>query len=329
VIIVFPGQFDERREMNGDNRTPVCDLQGDFPPAGATVHAISLTADRILADPLFPSARAAFVDELLSIYEGNPFLTRLLTEAGRGVVFFNLLTLNACYDPRDRETWPTTKLLKHTVSRFGVTGERRIHDILRRLVETGYAESASSPIDGRVRLLTATAKMRQHHRDWLRAFYVPLEILRPDPGYPLAIDRDEAFQVAQLRVGRQWEAYAAELMLRNPVIMFFMSRVAGMVILMKLIQLEHRGVRTKPSRLYAHFAEKFGVSRTHVNILIGEAAANDFLRSSEEGFLVLPVAASAFDRFLADSLVGNDGMYRAATSLASIDFRRTGSNSAA
>jgi hypothetical protein len=208
------------------------------------------------------------------------------------------------------------KLLKHTVSRFGVTGERRIHDILRRLVETGYAQSAPSPVDRRVRLLTVTAKMRQHHREWLRAFYVPAEILRPDPGYPLAVGRDEAFQVAQLKVGRQWEGYAAELMMRNPVIMFFMSRVAGMVILMKLIQMEHRGVRIKPSRLYAHFAEKFGVSRTHVNLLIAEAAANDFLRSSEEGFVLLPVAASAFDRFLADSIVGNDGMYPAAAALA-------------
>jgi hypothetical protein len=96
--------------------------------------------------------------------------------------------------------------------------------------------------------------------------------------------------------------------------MFFMARDAGVMILMKLIQLDRRGTRSKSVRLFADFAEKFGVSRTHVSKLIGEAVELGYLGSSDFGFVVLPVAASAFDRFLADSMVGNNYIYRAATS---------------
>jgi hypothetical protein len=131
----------------------------------------------------------------------------------------------------------------------------------------------------------------------------------------LAVDRDEVFQSAQLKAARRWENYGAELMGRNQVIMFFMARAAGTVILMKLIQLDRRASRSKPARIFADFAEKFGVSRTHVSNLIGEAVGHGYLRPSDDGFVVLPVAALAFDRFLADSMVGNNYIYRAATSV--------------
>jgi hypothetical protein len=300
--------------MVENSKTLDRDFQGHFGPPDENTSDFALFADRVLANPLFPAGRAAFVDEILSLYEGNPFLCRMLTEAGRGVVFFNLLTLHANYDPQDRETWPTMKLLKRTVAGFGVTSERRVHDILRRIIATGYAKSTPSPVDKRARLLSPTPKMLEHHRDWLRAFHTPLHLMYPDPGYLLAVDRDEAFQLAQLKAGWRWLNFGAELMARNPVIMFFMARDAGVMILMKLIQLDRRGTRSKSVRLFADFAEKFGVSRTHVSNLIGEAVELGYLGSSDFGFVVLPVAASAFDRFLADSMVGNNYIYRAATS---------------
>jgi len=301
--------------MSGNSTTLLRDFQGRSGPLGENTSDFALSTDRVLANPLFPAARAAFVDEILALYEGNPFLCRLLIEAGRSVVFFSLLTLSADYDPDDRETWLTVNLLKRVVAGFGVTSERRVHDILRRIIATGYAKSTPSPVDKRVRLISPTPKMLEHHRDWLRAFHTPLQLMYPNPGYPLALDRDEVFQFAQLKAARRWQNYGAELMARNPVMMFFMAREAGTMILMKLIQLDLSATRSKPARIFADFAEKFGVSRTHVSNLIGEAAGHGYLRSSDDGFVVLPLAALAFDRFVADSMVGNNYIYRAATSV--------------
>jgi len=110
-------------------------------------------------------------------------MNRLLIETGRSVVFFNILALHAAYDPSDRATWPTISLLKKTVRPYGVSSARRIHDIVARLVETGYVEPTLAQMDRRVRLLTPTDKMLAHDLDWLAAFYGPLEVLFPEPGY--------------------------------------------------------------------------------------------------------------------------------------------------
>ena len=62
--------------MNDDSKTPVRDFIGRSGPIDENLREFALSADRVLADPLFPSARTAFIDELLSLYEGNPFLKR-------------------------------------------------------------------------------------------------------------------------------------------------------------------------------------------------------------------------------------------------------------
>ena len=267
----------------------------------------------ILAHPCFPAARSAWVRAMCGLYEGKPFLTRLLVEAGRSVVFFNLLVLDAACVPDDRATWLTIGVLQDVVGHYGVTSTRRVHDLVRRLVQTGYVRSERSPTDGRLRLLRPSDKMRAHHRDWLAAFYRPLQLMFPDPGYGPALTSDASFQEAWLVAGKDMLGYSAQLMAENTVMTFFMAREAGSAILIKLF--EQAGELPEgagQSVSFAELGEAFGVSRTHVRLLLSDAAQLGYLELSNHRVTLLPAVVAAFDRFLADCSAGNDLMFRLA-----------------
>src|SRR6185437_1882571 len=85
--------------------------------------------EEILAHPRFSAARAAFVDAVLGLYEGNAFLNRLLLEAVRQVTFNMIVQLHCRYDEADRSTWPTMRLLKQQMVVFGLSSPRRIEDL--------------------------------------------------------------------------------------------------------------------------------------------------------------------------------------------------------
>ena len=70
------------------------------------------TPEEILAHPRFPAARAAFVDAVMALHEGDAFSSRLLVEAMRQVTFNLILSLHLRYDESDRSTWPTPRRLK-------------------------------------------------------------------------------------------------------------------------------------------------------------------------------------------------------------------------
>ena len=131
------------------------------------------SSDEILDHPLFVSARAAFVHAVLALYEGDPFLTRLLLEAGRYVTFGNIMCLHARYDETDRSTWPTMSRLKEAMAQFGLSSSRRIEALVARLVDSGFLEMVASKQDGRVRILTPTERMFTQDMDWLAAHYLP------------------------------------------------------------------------------------------------------------------------------------------------------------
>jgi hypothetical protein len=271
------------------------------------------SSDAILAHPRFAAARKAYVDAVLGLYEHDPFMNRLLIEAGRSVIFFNLLSLHAAYDERDRATWPTMRLLQETVQAYGVSSARRVNDIVARFVETGYLESHVAPADRRARILTPTDKMLAHDLDWLEAWYRPLDVMFPDPGYGPPRRRDPAYQQAHRKAGRTMFSYAARLMADNPAVMLFMSREAGMMILIKLVQRageERDGALPRLS--FADIADRFGISRTHVRTTLQAAEAAALVRMSDHSVVLAPLLVSAFDRFVADTMAGHDFMFRAA-----------------
>src|ERR1700760_3101329 len=114
------------------------------------------STEEILAHPRFAAARAAFVEAVLGLYEGDAFLNRLLLEASRQIIFNMIVQLHFAYDDADPATWPTMRSLKQQMTAFGLSSPRRIEDLVGRLMHSGYLESRPSQRDRRVRLLTPT-----------------------------------------------------------------------------------------------------------------------------------------------------------------------------
>lgn len=271
--------------------------------------------EEILAHPRFAEARNALIDAILALYEHEPFLNRLLLEAGRNVMFNVIMCLHARYDEADPATWPTLRLLKQEMAGFGLASPRRIADLVSRLVKTGYLEQRPLVLDRRIRILTPTEKMIAQDQDWLVSHYVPLQVLYPDPGYPRIMQRDRAFQQTHRLVAADRFRFAVELLARNATMVHFMVREAGMMILIKLLQLAGPAKDTTRETSYSDIGARFGVSRTQVRKLLQDAEQNGLVQLSRgKGQLVelMPALIEAFDRFIADTMEAHDLTYRLA-----------------
>ena len=137
-----------------------------------------------------PEARRAYLKSFVHLYEGDPFLVRLLLEAGRFLVFLCVAVLEAAQDPSRRETWFTVAALKRQLAMYGYASGRQVDHLVARLREVGFLEQCRAPGDGRVRLLAATHKLRTHHTEWLATHYIPLAVLFPDHDYGPVLSRD-------------------------------------------------------------------------------------------------------------------------------------------
>jgi DNA-binding MarR family transcriptional regulator len=267
------------------------------------------TSEEILARPRFAAARMAFVEAVLTLHEGDRFRSRLLVEAIRQVTFNLIVSLHLRHDAADRSTWATARRLKDEIKQFGLASPRRIDALLARLVSYGYVETRPSEQDGRVRLLTPTAKMMSLDREWLYYHHVPLHVMFPEPGYPEPIARDAAFQRAHRLVALEFSAKGADILARHPAVMRFMNRDCG--VLIKLIQMHAAGNGRGLS--YHDIGVRFGVSRTHVRLLLEDVAQHgDVSLSGRARRLVelQPSILRAFDHFLAEAMSGHDLLYR-------------------
>jgi DNA-binding MarR family transcriptional regulator len=277
------------------------------------------SSQEILAHPRFPIARDEFVKAMLTLYEHKPFLNRLLLEASRTVLVSVIMCLHARYEEADRATWPTLRLVADSMTEHGLASPSRTHDLVSRLVKTGYLEQRPAPRDRRVRILTPTDKMIAQDQDFLVSHHLPLQVMFPDPGYALIMKRDPAFQVKQRLVSRDLFALGAKILASNPVMMLFQGRDAGVMILIKMIEMAGPQRGSEPLQVsYADLGGRFGVSRTHVRKLLAEAEKLDLVRLTKSGgqFVeLLPPVLQAFDRLVADAMSGFDLCYQLALRL--------------
>jgi DNA-binding MarR family transcriptional regulator len=241
----------------------------------------------------------------------------------RQVTFNMIVCLHLRHEVTDRMTWLTPRRLKDELRTFGLASERRVDALVARLVQLGYVESHPSEHDGRVRILNPSAKMMSLDRDWLVYNYVPLHVMFPDPGYPEPMARDPVFQRAQRLAAADFSAEGAKLMASNPAVMRFMNRDAGVLVLIKLIQMATAGSANGLS--YSNIGARFGVSRTHVRTLLEDAAQHgDVSLSGRGGHLVelKPSILQAFDRFVAAAMSGNHLLYKLARERMANERRR-------
>ena len=274
------------------------------------------SSEEILAHPRFPFARDEFIKAILALYEHKPFLNRLLLEASRTVLVCIIMCLHARYDEADRATWPTLRLIADSMAEHQLASPSRVQDLVARFVKAGYLEQRASPQDRRVRILTPTAKMIAQDQDFLVSHHLPLQILFPDPGYAPIMTRDIAFQLKQRLVSRDLFALGARILASNPIVMLFQGRDAGVMILIKMIDMAGQPRGVEPLKIsYSDLGGRFGVSRTHVRELLEEAEGLGLVRLTKGGgrFVeLLPQLLRAFDRFVADALSGFDLCYQLA-----------------
>jgi DNA-binding MarR family transcriptional regulator len=274
------------------------------------------SSEEILAHPRFPFARDEFVKAMLALYEDKPFLNRLLLEASRTVLLVVIMCLDARYDEADRATWPTLRLVTESMAVHRLSSASRIQDLVSLLVKTGYLERRPAPRDRRLRILIPTQKMIAQDQDFLASHHLPLQILFPDPGYALIMTRDSAFRLKQRLVSRDLFALGAQILASNPIMMLFQSRDAGIMILIKMIQMGGGQSGAKLLKFsYSDLGDRFGVSRTHVSKLLVAAEEMDLVRLTKTGgrFVELkPQLLQAFDRLVADAMSGFDLCYQLA-----------------
>ena len=274
------------------------------------------SSEEVLAHPRFAFARDEFVKAILALYEHKPFLNRLLLEASRTVLVNIIMCVHARYDETDRATWPTLRLVADSMAVHQLASASRVHDLVARFVKAGYLEQRQAPQDRRVRILTPTAKMIAQDQDFLVSHHLPLQILFPDPGYAPIMTRDVAFQLKQRLVSRDLFALGAQILAGNPVVMLFQGRDAGIMILIKMIQMSGGLRGAEPLQIsYSDLGGRFGVSRTHVRDLLEEAEQMGLVRlTKRSGRFVelLPPVLQAFDRFIADAMSGFDLCYQLA-----------------
>jgi DNA-binding MarR family transcriptional regulator len=132
---------------------------------------LRLSFEDIVSHPRISEARRDYISGFLNVYEGDPFLVRLLLEAGRFLVFHSAAVLEAAQDPSRRETWFTVAALKRQLGMFGYASARQVDHLLARLCEVGFITRSRSPDDKRVQLLATTDKLRSHHTRWLAAHF--------------------------------------------------------------------------------------------------------------------------------------------------------------
>jgi len=273
------------------------------------------SAEEILGHPQFRTARNALLEHILGLYEHDAYLNRLLLEVGRNVLFVVIMCLDARYGETDRATWPTLRAVTKSMTGFSIASPRRIADLVSRLIKTGYLEQLPAPGDRRLRILRPTDKMLAQDQDWLVSHYVPLQVMFPEPGYAPIMQRDPAFQRAQRLVAASLFPYAAQLMARNPLMMQFMTREAGMMIVIKLLHQAGSNGDTAQEITYSDIGVRFGVSRTQVRKLLQDAEANGLVqltRGKGHSVQLNPKLIEAFDGFIADTMAGHDLVYQLA-----------------
>lgn len=130
-------------------------------------------------------------------------------------------------------------------------------------------------------------------------------------GEPIA--RDPAFQRVRRMVALEFAAKSTQIMASNPLVMRFMHRDAGFLVLIKLIQMSAGDVAKGVS--YTDIGGWFGISRTHMRGLLEEATQHGDVSLSGRGerlVELMPPILQAFDRFVADAMSAHHLTYKLA-----------------
>jgi len=276
---------------------------------------LRLTLDEIVNHPRLAEARKVYLDRFLAVFDGDPFLVRLLLDAGRFFVFYSAAVVEAGEDPARRETWFTLSRLKQEIALFGFASDRHVDQLVRRLTAVGFLEQRIAPADRRVRLLATTDRLRAHHSAWLVANFAPLAELYPQHDYGPVLRHDRDFHALHCRMCLPFNAIGARVMATLTDVLLFFSHAAGPLIVCALMQAAMEAEDQRAGVPYNDAADRFGVSRTHVRRLMQQAEAAGLVKLIGRGgrrVEILPPLWANQDRGLAVGMYLHDAVNLAA-----------------
>lgn len=308
----MPARAEPSQPPHPSPERPSTDIALDGPPsldalrAGHAYHG----PEAILAHPRYRAARGLFVSGIMDLYDNDPFLNRLLVEAGRAVIFGLIMCLWGDYDPQDRETWPTQKRLKSHLAQFGLASPRHVDNILARLVTTDFLVLRTVAEDRRVRLIEPTERMFAHDLALQLPFFRALDTLFGEPRYAAFLGRDRGFQLAVRKASIAVLPWSARILSRNADIMHFLARPCAIHILMKFVELGATGPDNPVREVsIAELGARFGMSRSHVRNVLRDAEDAGLMERSGSGGVfhhLTPRCVASFDRFVAEALSSSD-----------------------
>lgn len=272
---------------------------------------LRLQYDEILYHPRMPEARYAYIKSFLNLYQDDPFLARLLMQAGRFFVFHCVAVLEAAQDPSRRETWFTVAALKRLLAMFGYASDRQVDHLVARLHGVGFLEHRRAEGDRRVRLLGSTQKLRFHHMEWLATHYLPLATLFPEHDYGPVLARDRDFHTLHCGTSLPFHGVAARLMMQFADSLMFFSHAAGPLIENAVLLAATESADPSAAISYMEVAQRFGVSRTHVRNLMENAETAGLVQITGKGghsILILPRYWTCYDRGLALGMYLHDAV---------------------
>ncbi len=150
----------------------------------------SVSADDILAHPRSGWRGRCMFANCSKCTRNQPAENRLLIDGGTATIFMSVIIMDAGHRRGPRNMADHANCSRADGDPRHREAGRRTHDIVRRLVDTGYISAYRAPDDRRVTLLAPSDKMLTHDRRALRVYYHPLHVLFPDPGYPEPVNHD-------------------------------------------------------------------------------------------------------------------------------------------
>lgn len=268
----------------------------------------------IVSHPRMPEARRLYLRQFLALYGANPFLVRLLLEQGRFFVHYFTIVNYALHDPTRREAWCTVGALKHALVACGLASARQVDHLIGRLQDAGFVTVQAAPEDRRARLLLPTEAMLEHDRQWLAVHYAPLTVLWPEQNYGRAMRGDPEFQLAHRRATAEWNSWGIQVMTAVPETMLFFNHAGGHMVRSALLWAAmENGVTASVAVPYAELADRFGVSRTQVRVILRGAEALGLVRLADRGgrrVELTPKLWSSFDLGIAGGMFMHDLVYR-------------------
>lgn len=273
-------------------------MNGARPVARDAARDIRTPGD-LKAHPAFETILDRAADHLVSTYDGNRLLNRVLNDRGRVVFCFLVLYLDAQSgtDGAGLTVGRMVALCQET----GVCSRGRARAMIALMRWGGYLEPATGSADRRIKPLVPTSQMRDAFRQRWVAQYRMLEAVDPIVAAVIAGLEDPVFfrRLAHA-IGAQFRA-GYRLLHGTPDLVAAADRDGGVLVFVVLFVVARQG--GDPPRL-ADLARRFHISRAQVLQIVKEGEASGLLVRGAEASLgaLTPRGMAAMTDFFAHVL---------------------------